>query len=65
MDYNNFSHYAQERMNSLRGEGRGIKNRGVERWYTLGAKKTPLARLRTFLETLTFRPAARQPKRHS
>jgi hypothetical protein len=52
MDYNNFNHYAKERMRSLRGE-----HKTVEPWYNLGAKVTPLVRLRAFFKTLTVQPS--------
>jgi hypothetical protein len=57
MDYNNFNHYAKERMANLRGE-----NTRVEPWSHfashLGAKTTLVARLASFLKGLIVQPKA-------
>jgi hypothetical protein len=65
MDYNNFSHYAKERMASLRGE-----NAKVERWSNfatnLRVKKLMVARLQSFFKNEKKGVArVRRNRRHS
>jgi hypothetical protein len=58
MDYNNFNHYAKERMAQLRGE-----NRRVEPWShfasNLRTKHLMLAKLKSFFNSEKNQPLTR------